>query len=105
MKGKSKSEVAQSYPTLSDPMDCSPPGSSVHGIFQARVLEWGVIAFSASYVQKILKSTEKEESEKRIKMQQDVVEVLETNTKSKKCTLVEAGLYKFKSGKLDSVSG
>ena len=40
MKMKSESEVAQSCPTLSDPMDCSPPGSSVHGIFQARVLEW-----------------------------------------------------------------
>ena len=38
----------QSCPTLSDPMDCSPPGSSVHGIFQARVLEWGAIAFSAN---------------------------------------------------------
>ena len=46
MKLKSESEVAQSCPTLSDPMDCSPPGSSVHGIFQARVLEWGAIAFS-----------------------------------------------------------
>ena len=46
MKGKSESEVAQSYPTLCDPMDCSPPGSSVHGIFQARVLEWVAIAFS-----------------------------------------------------------
>ena len=46
MKVKSESEVAQSCPTLSDPMDCSPPGSSVHGIFQARVLEWGAIAFS-----------------------------------------------------------
>ena len=44
MKVKSQSEVAQSCPTLSDPMDCSPPGSSVHGIFQARVLEWGAIA-------------------------------------------------------------
>ena len=43
---KSESEVAQSCLTLSDPMDCSPPGSSVHGIFQARVLEWGAIAFS-----------------------------------------------------------
>ena len=43
MKAKSESEVAQSCPTLSDPMDCSPPGSSVHGIFQARVLEWGAI--------------------------------------------------------------
>ena len=46
MKVKSESEVAQSYLTLSDPMDCSPPGSSVHGIFQARVLEWGAIAFA-----------------------------------------------------------
>ena len=41
-----ESEVAQSCPTLSNPMDCSLPGSSVHGIFQARVLEWGAIAFS-----------------------------------------------------------
>ena len=46
MTVKSESEVAQSCPTLSDPMDCSLPGSSVHGIFQARVLEWGAIAFS-----------------------------------------------------------
>ena len=43
MKVESESEVAQSCPTLPDPMDCSPPGSSVHGIFQARVLEWGAI--------------------------------------------------------------
>ena len=43
MKVKSQSEVTQSGPTLSDPMDCSPPGSSVHGILQARVLEWGAI--------------------------------------------------------------
>ena len=46
MKVKSEREVAQSCPTLSDPMDWSLPGSSVHGIFQARVLEWGAIAFS-----------------------------------------------------------
>ena len=46
MKVKSESEVAQSCPTLSDPMDCSPPGSSIHGIFQARVLECDAIAFS-----------------------------------------------------------
>ena len=46
MKVKSESEVAQSSPTLPDPMDCSPPGSSVHGVFQARTLEWGAIAFS-----------------------------------------------------------
>ena len=50
MKVKSQSEVAQSCPTLSDPMDCSLPGSSVHGIFQARVLEWGAIAFSGYIV-------------------------------------------------------
>ena len=43
---KVKSEVAQSCRTLSDPMDCSPPDSSIHGIFHARVLEWGAIAFS-----------------------------------------------------------
>ena len=46
MKVKSESDVAQSCLTLSDPMDCSPPGPSVHGIFQARVLEWVAIAFS-----------------------------------------------------------
>ena len=46
MKVKSASEIAQLCPTLSDPMDCSLPGSSIHGIFQARVLEWGAIAFS-----------------------------------------------------------
>ena len=50
MKVKSKSEVTQSCPTLSDPMDCSLPGSSIHGIFQARVLEWGAIAFSIYFV-------------------------------------------------------
>ena len=56
MKVKSESEVAQSCLTLSDPMDCSLPGSSTHGIFQARVLEWGAIAFSirASYVLSIV---------------------------------------------------
>ena len=48
MKVKSESQVAQSCPTLSDPMDCSLPGSSPHGIFQARVLEWGAIAFSGN---------------------------------------------------------
>ena len=54
MKVKSESEVAQSCPTLSDPMDCSPPGSSVHGIFQARVLEWGAIAFSEKQAEVLL---------------------------------------------------
>ena len=47
MKMKSEKEVTQSCPTLSDPMDCSLLGSSIHGIFQARVLEWGATAFSA----------------------------------------------------------
>ena len=49
MKVRSESEVTQSYPTLSNPMDCSLPGSSIHGIFQARVLEWGAIAFSNNH--------------------------------------------------------
>ena len=47
---KSEREVAQSCPTPNDPIDCSLPGSSVHGIFQARVLEWGAIAFSDQFV-------------------------------------------------------
>ena len=46
MKVKSESEVAESCPTLSDPMDCSPPGSSIHRIFQGRVLEWGCLRTS-----------------------------------------------------------
>ena len=50
---KSESEVAQSYPTLCDPMDCSLPGSSVHGISQARVLEWVAIAFSISSLHQV----------------------------------------------------
>ena len=49
MKVKSETEVTQSCLTLRDPMDCSPPGSSAHGIFQARVLEWGAIAFSITF--------------------------------------------------------
>ena len=49
MKVKSESEVAQSCLTLCDPMDCNLPGSSVRGLFQARVLEWGAIAFSNSH--------------------------------------------------------
>ena len=52
MNVKSQSEVAQSCPTLSDPMDCSLPGSSVHEIFQARVLEWGAIAFFGKFIKK-----------------------------------------------------
>ena len=57
MKVKSESEVAQSCPTLRDPMDCSLPRSSVHGIFQARVLEWGAIAFSGVEVELAPKRT------------------------------------------------
>ena len=53
---ESESDIAQSCPTLSDPMDCSLPGSSIHGIFQARVLEWGAIVFSAliSHARKVM---------------------------------------------------
>ena len=53
MKGKSESEVAQSCQTLSDPMDCSLPGSSIHGIFQERVLEWGAIAVSTLVIREM----------------------------------------------------
>ena len=56
MKAKRESEVAQSCLTLSDPMDCSLPASSVHGIFQARVLEWVAIAFSANALRTYYKS-------------------------------------------------
>ena len=58
MKVKSESEVAQSCPTLSNPMDYSPPGPSVHGIFQAKVLEWGAIAFSSVSAQSLKEETE-----------------------------------------------
>ena len=57
MKVKSESEVAQSYLTLRDPMDCSPPGSSIHRIFQARTLEWGAIAFSEACTDNIINFT------------------------------------------------
>ena len=56
MKVKSESEVAQSCPILSDPMDCSLPGFSVHGIFQARVLEWDAIAFSGEALAQWIKN-------------------------------------------------
>ena len=59
MKVKSESEVAQSYPTPSDPMDCSLPGPSIHGIFQARVLEWVAIAFSKIIVHYNIKNEDK----------------------------------------------
>ena len=57
MEVESESKVAQSCPTLLDPMDCSLPDSSAHGIFQARVLEWVAIAFSISLGQDLLKIT------------------------------------------------
>ena len=59
MKVKSESEVAQSCPTLSNPMDFSLPGSSVHVIFQARVLEWGAIAFSREVISESLYPTQR----------------------------------------------
>ena len=64
LKVKSESEVVQSYPTLSDPMDCSLPGCSIHGIFQARVLEWGakISAYYAS-IKLILKKQNNEDKD------------------------------------------
>ena len=59
MKVKSESEVAQSCPTLSNPMDWSLPGSSVHGIFQARVLEWGAIAFCSTGASRVIKLSQR----------------------------------------------
>ena len=67
MKLKSESEVAQSCPTLSDPIDCSLPGSSVHGIFQARVLEWVAIAFSI-YAEYIMRNAGLDEAQAEIKI-------------------------------------
>ena len=64
MKVKSESEVAQLCLTLLDPMDCSLPGSSIHGIFQARVLEWGAIAFFLAHIKKIKKKIQEEMLEK-----------------------------------------
>ena len=63
MKVKSESEVAQLCPTLHDPMDCTLPGSSAHGIFQARVLEWGAIAFSDIFISLPLTEHELHEAE------------------------------------------
>ena len=60
-KVKREREVAQSCLTLRDPMECSPPGSSIHGIFQARVLEWGAIAFSGRGTEKPLDESERGE--------------------------------------------
>ena len=64
MKVKSESEVTQSCPTLSDPMNWSLPGSSVRGIFQARVLEWGAIAFSEFFTYATTKNSRQQHKEK-----------------------------------------
>ena len=63
MKMKSESEVVQLCPTLSNPRDCSPPGSSIHEIFQARVLEWGAIAFSMVNARESLKEKKKKKAD------------------------------------------
>ena len=63
MKVESQSEVTQSCPTPSDPMDCSLPGSSIHGICQARVLEWGAIAFSDSRPRSLQRQKKKKKVE------------------------------------------
>ena len=62
VKVKSESEVTQSCPTLSDPTDCSLPGSSIHGIFQARVLEWGAILWIATTSSKVYMQMQKMEN-------------------------------------------
>ena len=71
MKVKRESEVIQSCPTLSDPMDCSLPGSSAHRIFQARVLEWGAIAFSEKRQKESkMEVAKRQEREKPVKIEQ-----------------------------------
>ena len=71
MNVKRESEVIQSCPTLSDPMDCSLPGSSAHGIFQARVLEWGAIAFSEKRQKESkMEVAKRQEREKPVKIEQ-----------------------------------
>ena len=71
MKVKRENEVTQLCPTLSDPMDCSLPGSSAHGIFQARVLEWGAIAFSENREKESkMEVAKRQEREKPAKIEQ-----------------------------------
>ena len=74
MKVKSKSEVAQLCPTLSDPMDCSLPGSSVHGIFQARVLEWVAIAFIYVQIELYVNLSERRERDTKENSQDSLSE-------------------------------
>ena len=76
MRVKSESEVAQSCPILSDPMDCSLPGSSIHGIFQARVLEWGAIAFSERGLLGKIKAMEQQNSHSSVWQTRNVYNVL-----------------------------
>ena len=78
MKVKSESEVAQSCPTLCDPMDCSPPGSSIHGMFQARVLEWGATAFSKYMLRRNKRMESKWDLFHLASSGQDNVSVIET---------------------------
>ena len=73
MKVKGESEDAQSFPTLSDPMDCSLPGSSVHGIFQARVLEWGAKLYSRRIKKLQINSIQLSISNTTIKMSSKVM--------------------------------
>ena len=88
MKMKRESEVTQSCPTLRDPMDCSPPGSSVHGIFQARLLELGAIAFSIEkqncrlVAQRLRRLPAMQETCVRILGQEDPLEKAETHSSS-----------------------
>ena len=80
MKMKSESEVTQSCLTLSDPMDCSLPGSSVHGIFQARVLEWGAIAFSVQRASSLENTLILGKIEGRRRMEQQRIRCLDSLT-------------------------
>ena len=89
MKVKSESEVAQLCPTLSHPMDCSLPGSSVHGIFQARVLEWGAIAFSYSVRIEEGKRVTLHVSESRTSRLKDAL--LFTHHQEKRCYHLDSG--------------
>ena len=80
MKVKSESEVAQPCPTLSDPMDCSLPGSSVHGILQATVLQWGAIDNMRSYQEKAEKERIEGKMKERRKGRDSLGCTVETNT-------------------------
>ena len=82
MKVKSESEVAQSCLTVSHPMDCSPPGPSVHGGFQTRVLEWGAIAFSALVAQMVKNLPAMQETLVRSLGQEDSLEKVKVKGKS-----------------------